>query len=140
MKIDKLKILRVVGKYGSLSIYEDFEEKCMVVCSESLEPSIKIDGNFVRIWPMINSWTMTGAVMINPYMTLKKFIKLQPRDMMNGAVYDEIYYALKRLDEYENGTRKSLELTDAPDTKVCDNCNKTYQKPVGKDVCPHCGY
>jgi len=89
---------------------------------------------------MINSWTMTGAVMINPYMTLKKFIKLQPRDMMNGAVYDEIYYALKRLDEYENGTRKSLELTDAPDTKVCDNCNKTYQKPVGKDVCPHCGY
>lgn len=73
--------------------------------------------------------------MINSYMTLKKFITLQPRDMQNGAVHDEICYALKRLDEYENGTRKSLELTVEADAKqsvlaLCPDCDSRWEDCV----------
>ena len=58
----------------------------------------------------------------------------------NGCIIKDIDLYVHRLgdwiicDNYEN------ESGVAHDTKICANCNKSYPQPVGKDVCPYCGY
>ncbi len=56
----------------------------------------------------------------------------------DGNNYVEI--PIKFIKHCLHNNRLHGTLTVAPDTKICANCNKSYSQPVGKDVCPHCGY